>query len=80
MTTTRTVECRMFVGTARRRIREDRGPHVARVDGQNRVRDQGRCPLTAPCRLNDENLRGRVQNVHGQSSAEFSDALDYVAS
>jgi hypothetical protein len=42
-----------------RRSRENRVPHVARVAGQNRVRDQG------PCRLNDEYSRGKVQNVRG---------------
>jgi hypothetical protein len=39
------------------------GTHVARVDGQNRVRDQGRCALAAPCCLNDENSRGRGTKV-----------------
>jgi hypothetical protein len=33
--------------SVRRRRRENRGPHVARVDGQNRVRGSGRRPLAA---------------------------------
>jgi hypothetical protein len=46
-------------------MKPNRGPHVARVDGQNRVWDQDRCPIAAPCRLSDENSRGKVQNVRG---------------
>ena len=42
---------------------------VARVDGQNRVRDQRRSPVAAPCRLNDENSPAKFQNVRGDSSA-----------
>jgi hypothetical protein len=36
------------------------------MDGQNRMRDQ---PSAASCRLNDENSRGKVQNVRVDSSA-----------
>ena len=53
-----------------RRSLENGGPHVARVDGQDRVRDQGRCPLGAPCRLNDENSRGTVHNVRADTVAD----------
>jgi hypothetical protein len=52
-----------------RRLPVRREPAVVRVDGQNRVRDQHRSPVAAPCRLNDENSRRKVQNVHGDSSA-----------
>src|SRR5438128_1052139 len=43
---------------------------VARVDGQNRVRDQRPLSRSRPCRrLNDENSRATFQNVRGDSSA-----------
>jgi hypothetical protein len=42
---------------------------VARVDGQNRVRDPRCSPVPAPCRQNDENSRAKFQNVRGDSSA-----------
>jgi hypothetical protein len=44
------------------------GTHVAGLDAQNPVRDQSRCPTAAPCRLNDENSRGKLQNVRRNSS------------
>jgi hypothetical protein len=52
---------------------ENRGPHVARLDEQARVRDQNSCPLAAPCRLDDENSRAKIQNVCGDSSAAALD-------
>ena len=36
------------------------------------VRDHVRCPIAARGRLSDENSRENVQNVRGNSSAEFS--------
>ena len=48
-------------------------PYVGqwRMNGrQNRIRDHGRCPSAAPCRLNDENSRRKVQNVRRGSSAD----------
>jgi hypothetical protein len=50
-------------GVPRKRLHGRCGSHVARVDGQNRVRDQRHSPVAAPCRLYDENSRGKVQNV-----------------
>src|SRR5262245_42015646 len=43
-----------------RQIRE-----LALFDAPNRVRDQVRCALAASAGLNDENSRGKVQNVRG---------------
>jgi hypothetical protein len=44
------------------------GPAVARVDEQNRVRDQRRPPVACAYQ-NDENSRAKLQNVRGDSSA-----------
>ena len=52
---------------------------AVRVDGQNRVRDQRRSPVAAPCGLNDENSRAKVQDVRGDIPAEpqaLGDVLD----
>ena len=44
------------------------------------VSDQGRCPLAASCRLNDENPRRNVQNVDGNSSVlRFVSLIDHVS-
>jgi hypothetical protein len=44
------------------------GPAVARVDEQNRVRDQRRPPVACAYQ-NDENSRAKLQNVRRDSSA-----------
>ena len=68
--TTRTPRARASGGEVERT--EDRTSHE--WDGRNPVRNQGRCPLAIPCRLNDENSREKMQNVRGDITA-ISEAI-----
>jgi hypothetical protein len=43
------------------------GPAVARVDEQNRVRDQRRPPVASDYQ-NDENSRAKLQNVRAEAA------------
>jgi len=61
-------------GGAARRTGES---HVARVDRQNPAREQSRSVPTR-CPLSDENSRGKVQNVCGDSPASLN--LDLIVS
>jgi hypothetical protein len=57
--------------------RETSGPQVARVEGRA-VSDKSRGPLAAPCHPNDENSRGKVQNVRGDSSDVLPSEASYA--
>jgi hypothetical protein len=58
-----------------RNVRELDRPSPSRIwtslveESTDGVRDQSRCTLAAPCRLSDENSRGKAQNVCRDSSA-----------
>ena len=56
---------------SRRRLPLEPDRAATRVDGQNRVADQRRCPLAEPRRLNDENSRPNIKSVRGVSSDGF---------
>ena len=47
----------------------NRGPRVSTSRRAEPVRDHVRCPIAAPCHLDDRNSRKKVQNVRGDSSA-----------
>jgi hypothetical protein len=51
-----------------RRSRENRRPHIAPVDGQEVSGIRVAHPSADPCPEIDENSRGKVQNVRGDSS------------
>ena len=76
----RTLEVRLGEPVAPRpcplgRSRENREPHVARLDART-VCGSGRRPLAAACRLTDENSPLKVRNFCGNSSARSQRQYD----